>query len=82
MIANKLDMYGIVSYRKEQLSVYWLCWSYPCHHGNFMNTTTVDQKGQPWCQEGLPWCQEGLPWGQEGQPWCQEGVPWCQEGLT
>ena len=35
MIANKLDMYGIVSYRKEQLLVYWLCWSYPCYHGNF-----------------------------------------------
>ena len=35
MIANKLEMYGMVSYIKGQLLVYWLCWSYPCHHGNF-----------------------------------------------
>ena len=35
MIAYKLDMYGIVSYSMGQLLVYGLCWSYPCHHGNF-----------------------------------------------
>ena len=31
-MANKIDMYGLFRYRKAQLLVYWLCWSYPCHH--------------------------------------------------
>ena len=35
MMANKLDMYGLISYRKVQLLVYWLCWSYPFHHEKF-----------------------------------------------
>ena len=40
MMANKLDMYGLVSYRKVQLLVYWLCWLYPCHHENFFEHYT------------------------------------------
>ena len=39
-MANKLDMYGLVGYRKVQLFVYWLRWSYPCHHSIFLNTTS------------------------------------------
>ena len=36
MIVNKLDMYRLIGYEKEQLLVYWLCWLYPCHHEKFL----------------------------------------------
>ena len=54
MIAKKLDMYGIVSYRKGQLLVNWLCWSYPCHHGNFHEPFQVQPTDAGPCNKAMP----------------------------
>ena len=33
MMVNTIFMYGLVSYRKEQLLFYCLCWTYLCYDG-------------------------------------------------
>ena len=48
MMVNKIFMYGLVSYRKEQLLFYCLCWSYPCDDEicfvHYRNTLKVSYK--------------------------------------